>query len=941
MLRCPSCGSAVDAAFDTCPSCRTPLPSHAGVTRLVDSDPDATHLDLGGERPVESGRPPHAERHVDQHSPPEAGLYADPQGPAEAGQHKGKSLTSSSGWLSTTDAIDHGRFAPGSILEGRYRVVERVGRGGMGEVYRADDLKLGQAVALKFLPETVDRDPARLTQLHAEVRMARQVSHPNVCRVYDVDEFEGHTFLSMEYVDGEDLGSLLRRIGRFPQDRAIELSRQICAGLAAAHDRGVVHRDLKPANIMLDSSGRIRITDFGLAGTTGETLRAGTPAYMAPEQLAGGAVTPRSDIYALGLVLYELFTGQRALDARNLAELVAKREQAAITPPTVIVRDLDASIEHVIFRCLEADPARRPPSALSVAAALPGGDPLAAALAAGETPSPEMVAAAGTTTAIATHIVTANVIWIVLCLAAVVALYQRVLIINRVSVPKPPPALQDRAEEIVGRLGYSGGASTAAGFGMDLDWARHIQATRVDPDRWALLATPRPLTLVFWYRTSPRLLVPVGRENNISGLNPPLTVGEMTLAVTDPTGKLTEFHAVPAPLETESTHGPTRWSDLFEAAGLPLETFTPATPRWIPLVYGDERKAWDGHLPERPDAQVRVEAAAFAGKPVFFVVTGSWDRSTRGPQAAISRFYAVIEVISGFVMPALMFLGAFLARRNLHLGRGDRRGAFRAASIIFHISVAAWALDASHFSSFAVEVERLFAAVGRALFDAAVLWLTYLGLEPYVRRLSPDSLIGWTRLIGGQWRDPHVGRDLLIGISAGLGMTLVAAMHNILPPLVGRPEPMPMLINPESLMSLRHTIALILRQMNSALLSAMLGTVGLIALGMLLRSRWAAVLAAIVVFTPVAVNGMFMPGTPLLDIIVGGAIIILFVSVIGRFGLLAAAAALAVHFIMLRAPITTNVGAWWAAAGICTVALIVAATAAAAAFALGRGAQTA
>ena len=112
----------------------------------------------------------------------------------------------------------------------------------------------------------VDRDPARLTQLHTEVRMARQVSHPNVCRVYDVGEFEGHTFLSMEYVDGEDLSSLLRRIGRFPEDRALELARQICAGLAAAHERGVVHRDLKPANIMLDGNGRMRITDFGLAG---------------------------------------------------------------------------------------------------------------------------------------------------------------------------------------------------------------------------------------------------------------------------------------------------------------------------------------------------------------------------------------------------------------------------------------------------------------------------------------------------------------------------------------------------------------------------------------------------------------------------------------------------------------------------------------------------
>src|SRR5262245_56574363 len=202
----------------------------------------------------------------------------------------------------------------------------------MGEVYRADDLKLAQPVALKFLPPELDREPSRLMQLHNEVRMARQVSHPNVCRVYDIDEVDGHTFLSMEYVDGEDLSSLLKRIGRFPEDRGLQVARQICAGLAAAHERGVVHRDFKPANVMLDSAGQVRITDFGLAGVTGEVLRAGTPAYMAPEQLSGGEVTSKSDIYALGLVLYEIFTGRRALDGKNLAELIRMREQSGIAP---------------------------------------------------------------------------------------------------------------------------------------------------------------------------------------------------------------------------------------------------------------------------------------------------------------------------------------------------------------------------------------------------------------------------------------------------------------------------------------------------------------------------------------------------------------------------------------------------------------------------------
>ncbi|HZJ64606.1 MAG TPA: protein kinase, partial [Kofleriaceae bacterium] len=372
-LRCPSCGSLADDTGDTCPACKTPLPWKDDETRLAPADADVTRLADGPadrDEPQDRGR---ADR---------SSLSRTPARSRARGTYP-KSITSSSGWAGTTSDIDHGRFEPGAIFDERYRIIGRLGKGGMGDVYRADDLKLGQPVALKFLPESVDRDPARLTQLHTEVRMARQVSHPNVCRVYDVGEFDGHTFLSMEYVDGEDLASLLRRIGRFPQDRAIELSRQICAGLAAAHDRGVVHRDLKPANIMLDGSGKIRITDFGLAGAAGEILRAGTPAYMAPEQLAGGEVTPRSDIYALGLVLYEIFTGQRALDAKTMAELIAKREQAEITPPTAIVRDLDETIERAILRCLEPDPAARPASALMVAAALPGGDPLAAALAAG------------------------------------------------------------------------------------------------------------------------------------------------------------------------------------------------------------------------------------------------------------------------------------------------------------------------------------------------------------------------------------------------------------------------------------------------------------------------------------------------------------------------------------------------------------------------------
>jgi hypothetical protein len=182
----------------------------------------------------------------------------DPTMPVEA---RKDTLAASGG----TD-FRHGRFEPGERLGSRYRIVARLGEGGMGEVYRADDLELGQSVALKFLPERVAADESWLRRFRNEVRTARQIAHPNVCRIYDIGEQAGHVFLSMEYVDGEDLSGVLRRLGRPSREKAIEIARQICLGLAAAHDNMVLHRDLKPANIMIDGRGRVRITDFGLAG---------------------------------------------------------------------------------------------------------------------------------------------------------------------------------------------------------------------------------------------------------------------------------------------------------------------------------------------------------------------------------------------------------------------------------------------------------------------------------------------------------------------------------------------------------------------------------------------------------------------------------------------------------------------------------------------------
>jgi serine/threonine-protein kinase len=274
---------------------------------------------------------------------------------------------------------DQGRFAPGVLIAERYRIMSLLGRGGMGEVFGAHDLTLHQPVALKFLPDSTV-DESMLERFRNEVRVARRISHPNVCRVYDIGKIDDQVFLSMEYVDGEDLSSLLRRMGRLPRETALEIARKICAGLAAAHDQGVLHRDLKPSNIMLDGRGEVRIMDFGLAGLAHEIqdVRSGTPVYMAPEQLAGKEVTARSDIYALGLVLYELFAGKPVFAGKMHDDIVRLRRERTPIRPSTLGSDLDPSVELVILRCLEEEPENRPASALIVSAALPGGEYLIA-----------------------------------------------------------------------------------------------------------------------------------------------------------------------------------------------------------------------------------------------------------------------------------------------------------------------------------------------------------------------------------------------------------------------------------------------------------------------------------------------------------------------------------------------------------------------------------
>ena len=817
------------------------------------------------------------------------------------------------------------------MLDGRYRVVGLLGRGGMGEVYRADDLRLGQSVALKFLPPELSRDAARLAQFHNEVRTARQVSHANVCRVYDIGEIDHQIYLSMEYVDGEDLASLLRRIGRLPEDKAIEIARQICAGLAAAHERGIIHRDLKPANIMLDGSGRARIMDFSLAAVGSVTdIRSGTPAYMAPEQLAGKEVTAKSDIYALGLVLYELFTGRRAYDAKNLGELVEMHASGTVTAPTDLVKTLDQTIERAILRCLEDDPARRPPTALAVAASLPGGDPVAAALAAGETPSPEMVAAVGGDAATVSPI--AGMAWLaaaILFVLAVASLSDRVSLLAMTPFAKPPAVLADRAEQIRESLGYTDPPSdSASDFAVAfnyLDWAAKQGAGR---DRWTMLAGARPAPIRFWYRTSPGPLVPRHPQSAITDSDPSVSIAGMTLVDVDMLGRLWSFDAAPpeveAPLTGEAPH--VDWAPVFAAAGLDRATFTEVTPARTPPTFADERRAWEGLLPGTQQT-IRIEAAGYRGRVVYFHQIGPWTEASRDAHGATSSSGNTASSIIFIVL--LLVVAAVLARANLKSGRADRRGAFRLAVYMAFLLFGIWAgLD--HVRDINAEESRLFDGIALAMFIGGVMYLIYLALEPFVRRGWPTLLIGWSRVLGGRLRDATVGRDLLLGTAAGAAYTVIVFAHAAWRLGLGDRPRTP---DPSAIISVRQWLLSIFGSLNSGMQNGLITLLVFMLFRELVRSvlaragrRGAAVdTAATILSVAISVGMGALTTSGGTDAIVFAAVTTLIeVSLILWLGLFSACVMFSVHIVLERIPLTLDPSRMYATDAWVTMAIILA-----------------
>jgi serine/threonine-protein kinase len=851
------------------------------------------------------------------------------QGPLFRGgaQHSGASTT---------------RFTPGTLLMDRYRLVLPLGRGGMGEVYRADDLELGQAVALKFLPPELAADTTRLTMLRAEVASARQVSHPNVCRVFDLARVETPdgplAFLCMEFVDGSDLASLLTRAGRLAREKASDVARQLCFGLAAVHDAGFIHRDLKPANVLVDGRGRVRLADFGIAldQTSHQSGPAGTPQYMAPEVIRGERASRRSDIYALGLVLYEVYTGKPAKPSIAKFEDLRKSLETADTQParpSSLVEDLAPGVEQLIMECLDPDPAVRPPSPIAVAARLPGGDPLAAALAAGETPSPELVAASGSREGLSMKTTALMLLGIVASVLVFIASNSDRALLAWTRPAKSVEVLTDRARELVKSLGFEKDPVDWHGS-VSIRTTLLTRAKDLPDEQYREVLTGMPGAYVFWYRQSMRPLEPTTDDRTLRAYQPPhFFAGDLVVQM-DTLGRLDRLQAVPLmfpPATPVVLPGPV--PILFEAAGLDLSRFDKVAPQRRCPVDADEVLAWTGParadfvpVREGPDAlRVIVHAGLADGQAVYFTV----DEVGAGPNyvevlpARPPGSATLVNASFAVLIGGLVIAFTAMAVRNLRSGRGDPRGATRAALFLLMV-YAIWCVCTFDRQP---SPQQAFFGVSRyaaALWVAVMFWLYYVAMEPAARRIWPHAMITWSRLVAGRVRDPAVGRDVLKGAFIGTCAVAVSALillavqtvadHPVRPPIQGS----------EILYGPAASVAEVTGRIIPGLLYAVSGMFSLVLGRMLFRSTPLAMLFALVILLAIFLDDIaanpYRGSLPFLAL----GIVTLFMI---RVGFLCGIAAMVAAFLTSRLAIgwdwSTPWGtiAWGPAATLVTIAL--------------------
>ncbi len=358
-VECPICRAENESDSRICVKCATPFGLHnPAISWSGTSDPGET---IALSPPPIPSLPPN----------PSASAGADAAVDAPSGDpgQGAPGSDPSKSWSAAEQSTAKGVLALGYVLAGRYQILKVLGEGGMGAVYQARDREVDRTVAIKVIRPELSGHPEILRRFKQELVLARQVTHRNVIRIFDLNQAEGRRFISMEYVDGKDLSSIVRERKRLPVDEAVAIIRQALLGLEAAHNEGVVHRDLKPQNIMVDSAGRVYLMDFGiaksmeLAGMTRTGVLMGTPDYMSPEQAKGEKADARSDLFTIGVIFYELLTGQQPYRCQTVMQTLVKRTKERAVPTRELDPSIPQYISDVVSKCLEIDPDHRYQSA--------------------------------------------------------------------------------------------------------------------------------------------------------------------------------------------------------------------------------------------------------------------------------------------------------------------------------------------------------------------------------------------------------------------------------------------------------------------------------------------------------------------------------------------------------------------------------------------------
>jgi hypothetical protein len=826
-------------------------------------------------------------------------------------------LTSTRPKETASDAADDADPArpAGTMIAGRYRLVAPLGRGGMGVVYRAEDTELAQTIALKFLSPRLKDYPGEIDFLRGEVKTARQITHPNVVRVFDIATADGETFITMEFVAGEELRSMVRRVGPLPPAKVHEIARQLAAGVAAAHEAGILHRDLKPQNVMLDGAGNVRILDFGIAAplTDERALArlAGTPGFVAPELLKGEKPSPKSDLYGWGLVIYYVATGQLP---------PAGKSPSAESDDALRRAGIDDDLATLVELCLQTDPARRPGSARELLALLSSGDPLLDALQAGRMPSVELLAATSSWQP-RPRLIDGLFAGGLVLLLLIMLLGSRTLFLSRCGLVKSPVVLRDMAEHIIDKVSdqpLRGPVQT--GVALDTNCLQYVRDHLVIKSAWQKIAVGQIPAVVFWYRQGdPHLPRPALLSDSDQDMRPSPGTAIVRL---DGRGKLLSLQVDQRPRPADRSAPRPNRSQIFHLAGLNDWELRAVEPRDVPPLFADSVQEWEGPLNADSDKKLRVMAASLGDRLVYFDVMPPWQPTPEsGPRPAnqSSIFVACRAALWLFAIG----LAAFLAWLHARQGSADWRGAWRVTAAVLVLAGAEWLCGSRHNFILAEELTAALGWLSAIIVCGAIAGVTYLAVEPSARRWWPWSIITLRRLLSGRLADRAIWADVLLGIVAGLGSVFLRQLCTLANQVLGIPvsglndfDPSQDLLDH---FGLRTKLAVLVSALLYAALDSLLLLTLVVGVKRIVRSTELAGAFLVLLLAALAIleRGILSP----IDWLARGLLLSIATWILLRFGLVASITALTTYYAVNNSPITLDTSQWFAPAGFFIVGL--------------------